>query len=189
MRRSLGFGSYPLGSPPLKTAALAMLRPCRFPYAFPDAPVRLAQQIHSLARFSKRTTEHRLPSGPTTGSLPARFPRDLLCPVAPSPPDFKPYCTSLFGVLFSVRSHYLFAIGLREYLVLAVDACLICEGFPTPAILVLTHDVLDSNTGLSPCITLHSRRFLGDVPSMRVSPNTTLPEGFGLDCVTFTRRY
>ena len=166
-----------------------MLRPCRFPYAFPDERVRLAKQVHSLVRFSKRTTGHRLPSGPTGGSRLGRFPRDLSCPVALSPPDFKPYCTSLLGVLFSVRSRYLFAIGLRTYLVLADDACRIHEEFPIPATLELTHGLLLPDTGLSPCIALRSRRLLEKFRPMRVSPNTTLPEGFGLDCVAFTRGY
>ena len=175
MRRSPGFGSYPFDSPRLNTAALAMLRPCRFPYAFLDDRVRLARYVHSLVRFSKRTTRHRLPVVPTGGSPLGRFPQDLSCPVALSPPDFKPYFTSLLGVLFNVRSRYLFTIGLRTYLVLADDACRIGEGFPTPATLDLTHDVLVLDTGLSPCITLRSRRLLENVRSMRVSPNTTLP--------------
>ena len=189
-RRSPGFGSYPFDSPPLKTAALVRrLRPYRFPYAFPDAPVRLAKQVHSLARFSKRTTEHRLPSSPTTDLRPSRSSRGLVCPIALSPPDFRPYFTSLWRILFSVRSRYLFTIGLREYLALAVDACRIHEEIPIPATLELTHIVLDRVTGLSPCIALHSRRFHADVQMMKVSPNTTLPEGFGLGCAGFTRGY
>ena len=160
----------------MKTAALVVrLRPCRFPYAFLDDRVRLAKQAHSLARFSKRTTEHRLPAGPTAGSPPGRFPQGLVCPVAPSPPDFRPYCTSLLRVLFSVRSRYLFTIGLESYLVLADDACRIHEGFPTPATLELPHDVLTFTTGLSPCITLRSRRLREDGRPMKGSPNTTLP--------------
>jgi hypothetical protein len=112
---------------------------------------------------------------PTGGSRLGRSSADLLCLVALSPPDFKPYCTSLLGVLFSVRSHYLFAIGLRTYLVLTDDACRIHEEFPIPATLELTHDVLVPDTGLSPCITLRSRRLLENLLSMKVSPNTTLP--------------
>jgi hypothetical protein len=190
MRRSPGFGSYPFDSPPLKTAALARrLRPCRFPYAFPDTPVRLAKQVHSLVRFSKRTTEHRLPAGPTTDLRPSRSQQGLVCPVVLSPPDFKLYFTSLWRILFSVRSRYLFTIGLGEYLALAVDACHLHEGIPTPATLELTHAVLDRVTGLSPCIVLHFRRLHTDVLTMIVSPNTTLPEGFGLGCAASTRGY
>jgi hypothetical protein len=151
-----------------------MLRPCRFPYAFPDTRVRLAIQVHSLARFSKRTTEHRLAVGPTAGSPPARSPQRLSCPVARSPTEFKPYCTSLLGVLFSVRSRYLFTIGFEMCLVLAVDAGHVHEGYPTPDTLELTHTVLTCVTGFSPCLTLHSRRLHTDDPVMRVSPNTTL---------------
>ncbi len=80
-------------------------------------------------------------------------------------------------MLFSVRSRYLFAIGLEECLVFAVDARDIHEGFPTPATLELTHTVVVCVTGLSPCIALRSRRLHADVPVLKVSPNTTLPVG------------
>ena len=188
--RSSGFGSYPFDSPRLNTVALAVrLRPYRFPCAFPDYRVRLAKQVHSLVRFSKRTTEHRLSAIPTGRSPFGRFSQSLVCPVARSPPDFKPYCTSRCGVLFSVRSRYLFAIGLEMYLVLAVNAGRLHEGYPTPDTLELTHTLLVCITGLSPCITLRSRRLHADCRVLSVSPNTTLPEGFGLDCVAFTRGY
>ena len=152
-----------------------MLRPCRFPYAFLDNRVRLVKQAHSLVRFSKRTTEHRLPKLLTTGSHPIHYVRDLVCPVAPSPTDFTPYCTSLRGVLFSVRSRYLFAIGLEECLVFAVDARDLHEGYPTPDTLELTRSVLADSTGLSPCFVLYSKRLRVDVREVIVSPNTTLP--------------
>ena len=144
--------------------------------------------MHSLVRFSKRTTGHRLLSSPTGRSRVGRSSRGLLCLVVPSLTDFRPYCTALLGVLFSVRSRYLFAIGLEECLVFPGHAWGVHEGYPTPATLELTRIVLASDTGLSPCIVLRSRRFLGRVLTMRVSPNTTYPEGFGLDCVAFTRR-
>ena len=175
--RSSGFGSCPLDSPRLNTAALAMLRPCRFPYAFPDARVRLVKQTHSLARFSKRTTEHRLVSSPTAGSPPGRSSIRLSCPVARSPTEFKPYCTSLFGVLFSVRSRYLFTIGLEMCLVLVVDADHVHEGYPTPDTLELTHTILTCVTGFSPCFTLRSRRLHTGDPVLQASPNTTLLVG------------
>ena len=98
-----------------------------------------------------------------------------MCPVALSPTDFTPYCTSLCGVLFSVRSHYLFAIGLEECLVFAVDAREIHEGYPTPATLELTRSVLLDTTGLSPCFVLCSKRLPVEVREVIVSPNTTLP--------------
>ena len=56
---------------------------------------------------------------PTPGSRPIRFPQGLSCPVAPSLTDFRPYFTPLLRVLFSVRSHYLSAIGLETCLALA----------------------------------------------------------------------
>ena len=127
--------------------------------------------------------------GPTAASRLCRFPRDLSCPVAPSPPDFRPYFTSRLRVLFSVRSRYLFAIGLGEYLALAVDACHVHVGFPTHATLELTHAVLVVDTGLSPCLAPRFRGLHDGVRTMIVSPYTTLPEGFGLGCIAFTRSY
>lgn len=166
-----------------------MLRPYRFPYAFLDDPVRLAKEIHSLVRFSKRTTELRLLARPTGGSPLGRFERGLSSPVALSPTGFMPYCTALLGVLFSVRSRYLFAIGLEECLAFAVDARDIHEGYPTPATLELAHTLLDHGTGLSPCFVLRSRRLLVICRVLRASPNTTFPCGFGLGCIAFTRGY
>jgi hypothetical protein len=176
--RSSGFGSHPFDSPRLNTATLtsnevAVLSvSLRLPRA---NRVRLVEQMHSLARFSKRTTQHRLPLLPTAGSRPPRFVVDLLCHVARSPPEFRPYYTSLLGVLFSVRSRYLFAIGLEECLVFAVDARVLHEGYPTPATLELTHTLLVRSTGLSPCVALRSRRLRSNVLVLIASPNTTLP--------------
>jgi hypothetical protein len=127
---------------------------------------------------------------PTTGSHPIRFSLDLLCFVARSPTDFRRCCTSLCGVLFSVRSRYLFAIGLELCLVFAVNARDIHEEYPIPATLELTHTILIHVTGLSPCIALRSRRLHMNCRVLKVSPNTTLPiKGFGLDWVAFTRSY
>ena len=166
-----------------------MLRPYRFPCAFPDNQVRLAKEIHSLVRFSKRTTELRLLSRPTGRSPFGRFERGLSSPVALSPTGFMPYCTALLGVLFSVRSRYLFAIGLEECLAFAVDARDIHEGYPTPATLVLAHTVLNHGTGLSPCFVLRSRRLLVIGRVLVANPYTTCPCGFGLGCIAFTRGY
>ena len=145
--------------------------------------------MHSLGRFSKRTTRHRLPTRSTVRLLSGRCEWDLVCLVVLSLTEFRPYCTALFGVLCSVRSRYLFAIGLKTYLVLADDVCRIHEEFPIPDTLELTHGLVGSDTGLSPCITLCSKRLQRKGRGVRVSPYTTLPEGFGLDCVAFTRGY
>ena len=59
---------------------------------------------------------------PTVSSRIPRFSWDLLCPVAQWLTEFKPYFTIRYGILFSVRSRYLFAIGLEECLVFSVDA-------------------------------------------------------------------
>lgn len=92
-------------------------------------------------------------------------------------------------MLFSVRSRYLFAIGLEECLVFPVDAWDIHEEFPIPATLELTRSLLIDSTGLSPCLVLCSKRLRVDGREVIVSPNTTLPEGFGLDCIAFIRHY
>ena len=130
--------------------------------------------MHSLGRFSKRTTRRRLVSLPTRRSLSGRFENRLLRPVARSPADFRPYCTALLGVLFSVRSRYLFAIGLEEYLAFPGDAWGVHGGYPTPATLDLTPFVLAHLTGLSPCFTLRSRRLQMYGRNLIVNPNTTL---------------
>ena len=126
--------------------------------------------MHSLVRFSKRTTEHRLPSSLTGGSPHGHSSRDLVCPVARSPTEFRLYFSSLLGILFSVRSRYLFAIGLEECLAFPVDARDVHEEYPIPASLELTHVVLRSDTGLSPCIALRFRRLLGTGRTLMVSP-------------------
>lgn len=78
-------------------------------------------------------------------------------------------------MLFSVRSRYLFAIGLEECLVFAVDARDIHEGYPTPDTLELTRLLLVDTTGLSPCFVLYSKRLPVGFRRVIVSPNTTLP--------------
>ena len=93
-------------------------------------------------------------------------------------------------MLFSVRSRYLFAIGLEECLVFPVDAWDIHKGYPTPVTLELTHALLHFDTGLSPCIVLRSRRFLEADRALHVSPEHHIArEGFGLDWIAFTRGY
>ncbi len=135
----------------------------------------LPNRVHSLGRFSKRTTRRRLSIVSTRRSRVDRYLWSLLRPVALSPTDFRPYCTALCGVLFSVRSRYLFAIGLEECLVFPGDAWGVHRGYPTPATLELTRVVLPLHTGLSPCFTLRSRRLLKWGRTVQVSPNTTLP--------------
>src|SRR5659263_651419 len=45
---------------------------------------------------------------------------------------FQALCTSLFGVLFSFRSLYYYAIGLKTYLVLEIDDSQIPARFSDP---------------------------------------------------------
>ncbi len=188
--RSLGFGSHLTDSPRLNTVALAVrLRPYRFPCAFPDNPVRLASGMHSLVRFSKRTTEHRLPSSPTGDSRLCRSSRDLVCPVAPSPTDFRPYCTALLGVLFSVRSRYLFAIGLEECLVFPVDAWGVHEGYPTPATQGTDPQTLSTVRDCRPVSCSVPGDFSSTLSACCQPVHHIAREGFGLDCVAVTRGY
>jgi hypothetical protein len=174
----------------LNTVSLVVrLRSYRFPCAFPGRRVRLAKRMHSLVRFSKRTTEHRLPSAPTGGSPRGRLSKDLLCPVARSPAEFRLYCSSLLGILFSVRSRYLFAIGLEEYLAFPVDAWDVREEYPILATRGLTHVVLQPDTGLSPCVALRFRRLLGTGRTLIVSLHHMSRQRFGLGWPAFTRGY
>ena len=78
-------------------------------------------------------------------------------------------------MLCSVRSRYLFAIGLGECLAFAVDARGVREGYPTPSTLGLTRPVLRLLTGLSPCVALRSRRLQKTGRGVSVSPNSTFP--------------
>ncbi len=106
--RSPGFGSYPVGSPRVSTAALVSrcerLRPCRFPCACPDDRVRLAGRVHSLVRFSKRTSGHRLRPTSTVGSPPVRSSVDLVCPVVLWPADCRPFAPPVVGC-FAAFAH------------------------------------------------------------------------------------
>ena len=153
----------------MRTAAVSRL------LCLPGCPVRLAGEIHSLVRFSKRTTRHRLRVGGTARSRVGPCPVGLVCRVVLSPAEFKLYCTVRCGVLFSVRSRYLFAIGLEEYLVFSGDARVVHRGYPTPVTRVLTRGVLAGPTGLSPCVTLRFRRLRIRVQPVMVSPDTTWP--------------
>jgi hypothetical protein len=57
--------------------------------------------------------------------------RDPCVPYRTIATRFQALCTSLLGVLFSFRSPYYFAIGLKEYLVLEVGAPQIPARYPT----------------------------------------------------------
>lgn len=80
------------------------LRTCRFPYGSGREGLNLAIRIHSLARSSKRKTEHwrrcsykRL----ATSSFASKI---LSCPAAPSPPNFRPFAPPYMGY-FSAFGH------------------------------------------------------------------------------------
>ena len=80
------------------------LRTCRFPFGSGRIDLNLAIRIHSLARSSKRKTEHwrrcsykRL----ATSSFASKI---LSCPAAPSPPNFRPFAPPYMGC-FSAFGH------------------------------------------------------------------------------------
>ena len=107
------------------------LRACRFRFGYLHETVNLATQINSLAHSSKRTIQR------CTAML-VLTPRDVFLHIAE---PFTPYltitnwfqalCTSLLGVLFSFRSPYYYAIGLKTCLVLEVDVSQLPVRIPT----------------------------------------------------------
>ena len=104
--RSPGFGSYHSDFKALITPSPSYTAGTCFRYSF-----RFATKINSLARYSKRTSQLRRAvthyGYKVSGAL-----------------------NSLLRVLFNVRSRYLFAIGLEEYLQLDVDATHIPDSYP-----------------------------------------------------------
>ena len=73
--------------------------------------------------------------------------------------QFQALCTSLHGVLFSFRSPYYCAIGLKSYLVLEVDDSQIPAGFPTHGTQDTNPSRLITPTGLSPSMACFSKQF------------------------------
>lgn len=99
---------------------------------------------------------------------------------------FQALCTSLLGVLFSVRSPYYFAIGLKEYLVLEVGAP---PGFPHDIRRTVLRDMFPSSgLHLRDCHTLWSAvpgKF-GFAARLLNSPTTPhFPEGIRFELCRF----
>ena len=97
----------------------------------------LATEIHSLARYSKRTIE-------------------LLRALSYYSYKVSGSFNFLLRVLFNVPSRYIFTIGLSEYLGLGVDASRIHIQYPVNATLELVHNFLFLSYG---AITLFGRSF------------------------------
>lgn len=111
--------------------AFPKMRACRSRYDFSVERISLATQMHSLARSSKRMIQRwhsTLVPTPRDVFLRAKYP---LTPYRSIANRFQALCTSLFGVLFSFRSPYYCAIGLKTYLALEVDDSQISARYPT----------------------------------------------------------
>ncbi len=134
--RSTGFGSYPSDSRRFHTALLIACELVAFASAS-SCRVNLATQVHSLARYSKRTTQ-------TLRSVPFHIYK------------ISGSFDSLSWVLFNFPSRYLYAIGLETYLRLEVSG----SQFPAPYPGSSTQDTSTSclviATGLSPCFAARS---------------------------------
>src|SRR3989344_8477360 len=133
--------------------------------------ITLATKIHSLARYSKRTLQHR--SAVTYYN----------CETSRS-------FYSLLRDLFNIPSRYWYAIGLKTYLVLEVNASQIPASYPGDSTQDTARIFSTSPTGLSPCIVLHSSRvWIVELYGCEQSCNTTSPlhfcKRFSLDFAVF----
>ena len=173
--RSSGFGSYPSDSRQVNTSPLIACGLVGFPTGSPFQ-VTLATQIHSLARYSKRTTEPRRALSLYRYEASGAF-------------------DSLVRVLFNIPSRYSYAIGLQTYLRLGVDASRLPTQYPMRGTLELhAHDPLTLPIrGYHPLWRLFPEDFSSCQPDVGVRPNPTSPHtyiwGFGLPCAGFGRPY
>jgi hypothetical protein len=103
--------------------------------------VTLATKMHSLARYSKRTLQHRSAVADYNYKISGSF-------------------YSLLRVLFNVTSRYWYAIGLKTCLVLEVNASQFPASYPRDSTQDTTSTCLVSRTGLSPCFAFRSRKVL-----------------------------
>ena len=107
------------------------MRACRFRSDFSVERISLATQMHSLARSSKRKIQRwhsTLVQTPRDVFLRVKYPLTLYRTITNR---FQALCTALFGVLFSFRSPYYCAIGLKTYLALEVGVSQLPAGYPT----------------------------------------------------------
>src|SRR5665648_784183 len=93
--------------------------------------------------------------------------------------QFQALFTTIFWMLFSFRSPYYYAIGLKTYLVLEVDVPLIPAGFPTHGTHELSQIVCFICTLLSHSLVQHSSCALfRQLRHKDWSYNTTFPTCF-----------
>jgi hypothetical protein len=100
--------------------------------------VTLATKMHSLARYSKRTLQHRSAVTHYNYKISGSF-------------------NSLSRVLFNITSRYWYAIGLKTCLVLEVNASQFPASYPGDGTQDTTSTCRASLTGLSPCNASRSR--------------------------------
>ncbi len=172
--RSSGFGSCPIDSPRLNTAALVVrLRPCRFPYAFPDTRVRLVNQAHSLVRFQnvRRNTGFPIFLLETRVSVvvigtfraPSLYRQLISRPIAPP-----------FVGCFSAFAHATCSLSVLRCLVFAVDARDILEDIQPRYSGADSFRTTRHYGTVTLCRALF-KRLPVEVREVIVSPNTTLP--------------
>ena len=134
--RSTGFGSHPSDFRRFHTAPLIACGLVAFAMAS-SFRVNLATQMHSLARYSKRTTQIR-----------RSVPFDVY--------EVSGSFDSLSKVLFNFPSRYLYAIGLETYLWLEVSTSQLPAPFPGSSTQDTSTACLVIATGLSPCFAARS---------------------------------
>ncbi len=132
--RSTGFGSHPSDSRRFHTVLLIACEHIAFASAS-SCRVNLATQMHSLARYSKRTTQSRRTVPFYTYEVSGSF-------------------DSLSRVLFNFPSRYSCAIGLETYLRLEVSTSQLPAPFPGSSTQDTFTACLVIATGLSPFIAL-----------------------------------
>ena len=124
-------GSIPVTPRTCIRRASPKMRARRFRYGCSVRRISLATQMHSLARSSKRKMQRwhsALVPTPRDVFLRAEYP---LTPHRSITNQFQALCTALYGVLFSFRSPYYCAIGLKTYLALEVGVSQISARYPT----------------------------------------------------------
>jgi hypothetical protein len=134
--RSTGFGSHPSDSRRFHTVLLIACEHIAFASAS-FCQVNLATQMHSLARYSKRTTQTR-----------RSVPFDVY--------EISGSFNSLLRVLFNFPSRYSYAIGLETYLRLEVSTSQLPAPYPGSSTQDTSTACLVIATGLSPFIAAHS---------------------------------
>lgn len=134
--RSTGIGSHPSDSRHFHTALLIACELVAFATAS-SCRVNLATQMHSLARYSKRTTQ-------------------ILRSVPFYVYEVSGSFNSLSRVLFNFPSRYLYAIGLETYLRLEVSISQFPAPYPGSSTQDTSKACLVIATGLSPCFAARS---------------------------------